>query len=437
MISMTKNEIFESISNISKIVESTVYNPDESIKKIIFQNYFFTDDFGKKVKFDFNIYAMMIDVRILSFLEDSFLDKIDNNELDLGSIRDRIFINSSDANRFSNKQIIKYIRNAVSHSDNSKELFKISPNGRFLEIDLKNTKPLPFHVKIDYRDLEKIVSILSKKSAGKYVTYLDRKKGIIHRVYLKNFPNVSDVYDSYTINPDYVYDYDEAYEKYINYLDINKIEYEVKKYNLTDKQRKLIDKFQEVADTYDKKDKTYSEILFLVFINLIIPLGQEKINYLKNHLDIINCLFRYNECSFNQICDEINKGLFSEDSSTNELSELANHFSKKSILEIYEVKFAMRDYLLTTETITQLLTFYFSCMCDDEYINIDGDIFLKENLRDSLIHGRWYNDTQKNIVCYDTLNGKNNDYNFYWEKTIPLKKILNLSLQKNNDKKTK
>lgn len=63
---------------------------------------------------------------------------------------------------------------------------------------------------------------------------------------------------------------------------------------------------------------------------------------------------------------------------------------------------------------------------------MSGETFDKENIRDALIHGRWFSDINHNIVCCDSKNGKNNDYNFYWSKTLPLKETVKYCVNYNN-----
>ena len=155
MVSLTKEEILNAMNDVSfSIGGITTYHDKPMANSLFYGSELFSNS---DINFNYQIYGVMVELRIFSYLEDSFLDLINDSEIDFTDIKNRIFINPADSNKFSNKQIVKYIRNAVAHSDTTKELFKISRNGRFVEIDLKNTNPIPFHVKIDSKDLEKMI----------------------------------------------------------------------------------------------------------------------------------------------------------------------------------------------------------------------------------------------------------------------------------------
>ena len=174
MVSLTKQEILESLERFSRIIEQIAKNPNSSSGIFLLSS----NNYLK----DYRVYQMISSLRCLSYYEDAFLDKITNDEL---QIENTIFVNPSDYNRFSKKQIIKYIRNAFSHSEKEKELYKISKNGRYVEIKLQNTKPIPFHVKMSLEQLQKIIATIQQQQNLFYMSIMDFEHKSLKRVYLK------------------------------------------------------------------------------------------------------------------------------------------------------------------------------------------------------------------------------------------------------------
>lgn len=437
MIYKSKEEVINSIARVSMCIESIVSNPNIQMGQLIRMQYTPEELFRKQDKFDFYVYLLLVDLRTFSFLEDSFLDLLKNDELNFDSIKSKIFINPNDAKRFSNKQVIGFIRNAVAHSDSNKELFRISPNGRFVEIDLKETNPIPFHVKLGYRDLLGIETIIQTKSQYRYCSYVDSKNMQIKRIYVKEYMDPNIIFEKYKVSEDNIYSYDGAYEDLIKYFEDNNIPYEIKTYNLNDSQKLFIKNWKKSIKQYIGNDdaKPYLDSFYFTALSSILPLPQEKLKFLIHHSDIVDAMYQCPWYTFNQFKDEVIKGVSS--TSSENLSYLAKAmFDKYGNFEnVFEFYYALNGYYLRNETIMQLITYYYSCCCDEETITIDGKTVEKENLRDALVHGRWFDDLDSNIVYFDTRTAKNNDYNFYMEEKLSLHGLHEYCMGLNRQKK--
>ena len=115
------------------------------------------------------VYNVMLASKFLTCLYDNYYLFLLEAKIEEINIPEKIFLNSNDASRFSKKNIIKYIRNAFNHNDNGNhELVKyvrVIKNGEgipMVEINLQNTKPIPFHVRLDMEDLFSIIIQLKK-----------------------------------------------------------------------------------------------------------------------------------------------------------------------------------------------------------------------------------------------------------------------------------
>ncbi len=424
MVSLTKEEILNAMNDVSfSIGGITTYHDKPMANSLFYGSELFSNS---DINFNYQIYGVMVELRIFSYLEDSFLDLINDSEIDFTDIKNRIFINPADSNKFSNKQIVKYIRNAVAHSDTTKELFKISRNGRFVEIDLKNTNPIPFHVKIDSKDLEKMIMTLSSLSKNRYCTYIDRTGYKLYRIYYKEKIDPKIIYED-MVRQSYIYDYDLAYEKLIEYFKDNNIDYEIKEYTLNHEQTKLIGKYRKESKKIIKKftnGKEASDSFFSEFVSSIIPLAPEKIETLKNHLHIVSMITRFPQYSFDDICNYIScLYLDEQDKVPLEFASFYRYLFQDNVSKTNLQRMA-NGYFMRNEVAIEILSYYFSCYNDESEIEVDSKRINKENLRDALVHGRWFDDFDGNIVCCDTRNGKNNDYNFYWTNSINLPNLF-------------
>ena len=431
MISLEKKDILESILRVGKILESVVLNPDEEIAYIIAKKYIEYDE--NQYYKDYRIFCDLICLRLLSYFEDSFLDLISNDELDFEEVKSKIFVNSDDAKRFSNKQIIKYIRNAVSHSDENKELFKISPNGKFIEIELKKVKPIPFHIKATYGELISIVNKGLSVCKGKYCTLIDKENKKLFRFYFKNIKRINirtPKEISCMTSEEILY--------VVSKLKENNIEYDVKEYLLTYEQIKILEEYEKKFGGILKQFPELRDTFYSTLYDSIVPLATEKIYALFSRLSLFMLLYRFPKYTFNQYKDEIVdgqtkaisklEGKKSNTENNQKMSELAkfNYDFQLKIGLTLEHFFQTLKYLNSMPEIAnnEFLTYYFSCLCDEDIV-INEKKYQKNNVRDAFIHGRYFTCLNGDIMCFDAQNGKNNDYNFYWTEHLPLKPTIN------------
>ena len=437
MIRLSKKEILNSLSRISILVEDATRNPDIPMSDLINKIYYMTDN-ENQFLWDFRIYALISDLRVYSYLEDTFIESIKDNEVDLGDLKERIFINKKDAKRFSNKQIIKNIRDAVAHSDEDKELFKITPNGKYLAIDLLETKPIEFHVKLSYQDLSQIISKVFSKGNCFYYSYVDRKNNILHRIYVNEKIDLNKIREYCSDEIQENYDYDKLYIYIIDYLNKNNISYEDKTYSLNESQISILKDFEKTfnhnKNNFDNADlKDIESEFFSSLLHIIIPLGIEKASSLNDHLNMINLMLKYNYLTFNEFSKIIIKSYYYEDAE-NVPEELSNFVKDKKDRQ-YNIPLTLNKNILVWETIMQVLTYFYSCSTKDEVINLSNTSLQKKNLRNALVHGRWFFADNENIILLDRKNGKNNDYEFYMSEKVNLKELFGKFIEstKNED----
>ena len=413
MISMSKNQILKELENMKQWISLLCMYPNTSILELSSNMHIES----------FRVYQIINDLRHLSYYEDSYLDMMNNEDIDLNNIKERIFVNKSDKLRFSNKQIIKYIRNAFSHSEGDKELYKISVNGKYLEIYLKNTKPIPFHIKMSILDLEEIILELKAVCTVFYLSLIEDNK--IKRVYLKDKIDSHifiDIINKYYQEYKY-FDY-QKYGKYVlKYFDNLNLSYEIKEYMLIPEQISIINKYQKIIDNSknDQERNIYNSFMVRT-ISKIIPLGEEKLNIKKDNLLFLNLLYNYPANSFNSLKKEL------ENTAYNLMyKRVLNDIQK----EIYDnigfnidrlLLFDERD--LINDSYMEYLIYYITTIDSNDKVKIGNKEYDREFIRNSFAHGRWFIDEDNYLILCDCKTGLKYDYEFHTIDKIHINNLL-------------
>ena len=435
MISLTKSEILTCLEKVSRQIESMCVHQTTPI------NQFLSD----LTMTDLRVYMFISKLRYLSYYEDAFINSIDNDDINLSDLRDKIFVDENTKNRFSNKQIIKFIRNAFSHNDATKELYHISVNGRYLEIHLKNVNPCEFHIKMTYSDLEELVNRL--KPLNFYLSVFKNDK--FRRYYLKNKLNISDdlmildILDNRIKKHGFISKNDYS-ECVIEYYSIAEGLYEVKEYDIMPEQlQKLKELDNIVVDSINKLSKNGNNEnkakLVETFrehqLSKIIPLQEEKLNLKEDNMLFIKLMCEFPNCSYKELESEFIKtgyNLFN-DIPLNEVQKAIESNIGRNPARL----FLFNGGDLENDTYMEYISFYIMNMCCDSTIKIGSEVYLTEHIRNAFAHGRWFIDNYNNFVLCDTKNGKHNDYNFYWKEKIKLIDLLEMIFRKNTSIKNK
>ena len=140
MIAMTKEEFATYLRDYS-IMSELIRNHQQTSIRQIFQNFMITNGRFEDNNHEYFVrmirsYSTYVIMKSFSYYEDLQINRLKDEELHFDEIKESIFVNKEDNKYFSKKSIIKFIRNAFNHSDADKELYKISKNGKFIEIYL-------------------------------------------------------------------------------------------------------------------------------------------------------------------------------------------------------------------------------------------------------------------------------------------------------------
>lgn len=467
MIAMTKEEFATYLRDYS-IMSELIRNHQQTSIRQIFQNFMITNGRFEDNNPEYFVrmirsYSTYVIMKSFSYYEDLQINRLKDEELHFDEIKESIFVNKEDNKYFSKKSIIKFIRNAFNHSDADKELYKISKNGKFIEIYLSldnyidrngNRKiPVPFHIKISMEQLEKINTSLIEAGQNllmsdfKYERDFDlnrdtpeeaaEKIKFRHYYFDKKIP--ADILDKISTIGE-VEDVDSLSRK----QKIAQIENVLKKekYNI---QEFSLDKFQKkraieyftiikklMAKSLEPLGENYYKNVTNYCMSKLIPLGmyhyeQVIYEYLFSvwYMRDIEMTFESIKNQFDKICFYNSEEMEYSTNFVKERTEAINDIwatpGKKQILALFSTDTESRRIY----PLLMYCDFVINNMSKDEYIQIGDKYIPRERIRNSLVHGRWYIGTNNNIEFYDCPNGNNNDYNFNFHETINIKELQN------------
>lgn len=455
MVSLEKIEIAKYLRDYAMLAEKMRYNPDVSMYSVFASNMVESGRYNdcNQLYFDkmLRVYSFYTELKFFSFYEDLQIDYISENELLFDEIKSSIFINPEDSKCFSKKQIIKYIRNAFNHSDGNKELYSISVNGKYLAINLENTKPKPFHIKLTIQQLDKITGSLI--NAGQNLLLSNFKSDETFDIDGKDLFNQLDkikfkhYYFAKKIDREVLNKATEIMEKNIATEEelkekLNAIEslfqnekHTVEYFELMPEQKeKIYEAFKQIRlhyknGNFKKLGSDYIRHFMHYFLNKTVPLGMYHTTQIRYEEELAMWYVREGNLSYNDVSQKIDEIYFTydkkiEQNDTNEYSFAEHRYDM--MMDIYDDKtLKMELMLMHTDKESRIiyplmmyLGFILDNLCNQDIIVIGNKEYPKEKIRNSIVHGRWFIGKNKVIQFYDCPSGNNNDYKFNWHESI-------------------
>ena len=372
-----------------------------------------------------NIYCFFLANKIYSFLNDISFDYLLEKNIDSVTISDDIFVNSSDFNRFSKKQIIKFIRNSINHNDkNEQELYKLYKDGNDIKIEifLKNTKPVPFHIIMNITTYALIMNnlklsskidaiVLSSKeplnfSNGNFYDALNsvfyRKYYIKEKVSMETLIKVS---DAFRLNQGFAPVSTHLSPEVISYVD----------YELTTPQKLKIE--EDLIEWYHSVGiDPYDSIGYI--LRNVIPHGIAKLPSMDFGLILANGYVAQKK-SIQILIDDAKHVCYSKS-------------QKKNPLYLYSSKYgtdmrvicSARDFdSIINNTSSIYYSYLFDTLITDDMIKIGENQYSREKVRNSFVHSRWFIGVKNSFKLFDGDNGTKNDLNHNWRASIPSKQM--------------
>ncbi|MBR4351060.1 MAG: hypothetical protein IKP98_02435 [Bacilli bacterium] len=449
MVSMTKEQMISYLYDYANLQDMIFNNKNESVVKLFneyaFKHFIYVHDTEpnyydvmRRVYIAYNIFRYFSIIEDFLLNRDDFLSNNDLNGLEIGC---QIIEAPHD---LTNKRIIQLIRNAFNHNDsNDVDRFKISVNGKYFEINFKDirtqkeidngVKPKPVRIKFDIQYLLKVLNIISKKRQNllylsfdiptdfniyssdldseldkiKFVHYYFPKKmdkSTVHKLY--DLTDVKGLDDNQLIERS---NETNEYARQIN---------EPIRYDLDSSQK---DKLKDMITRYLNGNKPFSVDDYLgmcgvmyYFLSKVIPVPGLKIEDLEQQILICDAYLIDTNLSLDEILNRIlrviNKGAKPDyydeiDCEIHDtLAVKKDNFSRKLFLNCLDGEFYQVLPYMTF--IDAVVTHYYN----EPTIEINGEIYDREKIRNSFVHQRWYLDKDLNVCLFDADPRNINDY---------------------------
>lgn len=375
------------------------------------------------------IFALQLTRKYMTLLYDNMYKYLNDNKISNIFIPDTIFVNKEDRKRFSNKQIIKYIRNALNHNDKS-DLYKIveieGSDKPVIEIKSLETKPIPFHVIISANELAKIANSIRCSGAILACTIQSNEVAtpddeFLDSVYLQIF------YPERKLN-------DQEYQALHNHFSSGKetrgYEHRLaikglvhKDFHLNKLQRRMLK--EELKDLAPKGPQEVYSVAYI--FKKYFPLSVVKERQL-----FINLAFM--------------EHVRADSSCANSLSyEAYERYNSKNVkkgepLWQYINKYGIDERLLQeAQDINSIMAlshsiyygYLFDTVVTDDELEIDGEISKRARIRNSFVHMRWHIRKDKGYQLYDWGDRADCEFNpdskTYWTEKLTYDKVDRLA----------
>ena len=429
---MTDNE-YEDVSAF-EVFECEVYD-EENEDSLDAKSYY------KRMLDIAYIYTKM---RMFSFAEDYTLKRgnnfINNDDLDLSFLNGKI---TGDINSFSNKKILKFLRDNFNHPENGVPKYKISEDCKTIEFTIEdNGKSIVVQLPVDEiaslttainnsaQTIQDFCFILpDSTSVTEFLDKLKIKKYCITKKIPKaDIDSVLELQknEKYQESDDLISSFDDVIEKEITLDDTQK---ENIKYNLN---------YLFHIGMFDLEElrKNFRDILnALIEKELSIPVLKFNNYTLDSYFQ--REFLPYGEYSYNEMCNCFLLGLnISEETSVTKYKDFFDEYKQLVFITYYAnrmEKFAYSSLLFIEYVISNFID-------ENDIIEIDGVSIPCKKLRNSLVHGRWHIDKDC-IVFQDSNPDAKFELEFNWTQKVDLSNLLdyceNVLADKFEDEKPK
>ncbi len=423
MIAMTKFEMVRYLKDYSDLQYSMMKHPNIPIF-ILFSNIMksknrFDDNTREYYDRMLRVYMNYCFLKKFSYAEDFLLNRdnfINNEDLDEIILQNTYITDMSD---ISKKKLLQLIRNVFNHNDSENiDRFKMSVNGRFIEIELLNG---PVKIKISFdKVIDAYNNMLKHRKNNLNLSYdipnnfninsenlleeLDKIKFIHYYFNEKLSKNIIDQFNQ--ISSTKGLSNEELYQRSDEFNILSSSISKAVKFDLTIEQKKKLESYilRYKKEYSELLDEDINNIMFY-FLNKVIPVPLLKDLILDNQIIYCECFMQDTNKCLNSVLNDTrtiyegNNPFNSLDSFGNEAFELLSSRKKIDNLRFY------KD-LLDGEMIAgiPIITYIDSVVlhyCNDEIINIKGNNYNREEIRNSFVHGRWFITSDNCIMMYD------------------------------------
>lgn len=385
-----------------------------------------------------NIISILRYIDVFSLTKDEVFDYIEAKNIE---IPERWFVDKKDKKIFSGKNILKFLRDAFSHS-NINELYKITKDGQYIIIDMKGTKPKPLNLIIPKNDIEILVKYINFSSSTYSTTgmEIDNSKDIDPNdlsSFFDRFNYVRFLYTQKIVDGNSL-----EYRAALSRVDSNNFQklmlekanqFGAKKivHELTKTQKKeMLRKFKEIASRTEilSNGKQLTDFI-IYYMRIILPIGIYKAAFNQNENILIYDNFISNLDNSNneynlymqRIVDEYMSNYGKKQTGNLLYDSFGNNTDTINLILKYISDLEARNM----NNIALLASFYFRTVDSQENFECGEKILPVNRIRNAFVHGRWGIGENGGFHLYDWPGGIKNELNPTWEDNIAVEDLLN------------
>lgn len=407
---------------ISRMLTSPKKQPFELFKEHLLESNRIEDANETNYNRMLNIAYIFTKMKIFSIAEDYNLKSknnfINNADLDLSFLDSCITGNRT---AISNKKLLQMIRDGFNHTTETNQLYRISPNCKFIEFSFK--QPSPITIKLSINDISSLTDSIAEASQNLQCLSFEQPPASTPKEFYQNMEITRHFFpkkvDKSTIKSFIEL---EGQGKYSESIDLAKSidkQFE-KKLKLTDLQiNTIIKRMEELlnsgAITLEQFQANHQE-LAIILIGKELPLPILKYDYYMLDSYIIGQLLPHKVFSYEDMMKIFIKAIES-----NEETPMTRY---KDFLDQNKNLIFKTYYTNETEKLAYTSLLFIEYVLsnfppEDEYIRIGNRTVEYRKLRNSLVHGRWHLERDK-VVFYDALPDVGKELDFNWTVKIKL-----------------
>jgi len=386
-----------------------------------------------------NIYILQLLSKYLTILYDNGFRFLQENKINSMNIPKDIFINSEDHSKFSNKQIIKYIRNALNHNDNNDlmKYVRVIDEGigiPMIEIHLRNTKPVPFHIRVSLNTLLIIINEI-KNANTINITSIRSKKTIflnsrncnneLNNIFIRKFYSRKKLTDEQLKNIELCLK--EKKETINLEKKLSDMGLDYKDFNLTIAQKV---KIMEDLKQWESMGVNGNDVIEHL-ISKVMPFSYMKEKLFDINLILVDYYMQTDNLSINDFFNDVISIC------------LTKTYKGDSPLLFYIANYDIENFGLNNEIYYTSIDFdnifsmvssiyygyiYDSLITDNEIIFSNRKI-PRDRIRNSFVHMRWFKGIKECHKLFDWGNSIDDEFNkqspSFWSANIPFLEMYN------------
>lgn len=403
--------------------------PFELFKKHLISEHRLEDATEEYYQRMLNIAYIFTKMKLFSIAEDYTLKNknnfINNDDLDLSFLDSKI---TGDRSAISNKKLLQMLRDGFNHSSSDNQLYKISPNCKYIEFSFK--RPTPITIKLERTDIANLTFAIG--SAARTFQFFSFDQPTVRSIkdYISNLKITRHYFPKKIslekMNAVLQLQKDEEHNRAIEI--VKSIEHATEReITLTEEQVNRI--LLNIDDLINQELITpeefreYLKDFVVILLNKELPIPILKYNHYILDSYFIGLMLPHKVFTYSQMWMIFTKGLEVDDDDNSLAYEYRKNIDKYQEL-VFKTYYSDESEKMAYASLLFIEYILSNFKPDDKLIRIGNRTVEYQKLRNSIVHGRWHLERDK-VVFYDALPNIENELDYNWQAKLDLTALYN------------